>query len=59
MKQKDVTKKAFYNAAALVENMDLEQLYGEYWLEANPATDEQLTKGQQAVVETLRRRATK
>jgi hypothetical protein len=55
MNQKDVTKKAFANAAALIECMDFEQLFGspDEWA----ATEDQMDKAQQIVVEAIRARA--
>ncbi len=54
MKQRDVTKEAYRQAAALVENMDLEQLFGDpdTWT----ASEDQMTKAQNEVVEALQAR---
>lgn len=54
MTQKEVDRRAYSSAAALVENMDFQQLFGD---DTDNATDEQLERAQQKVVEYIRRKA--
>lgn len=55
MKQRDVTQLAYRNAAAMVRDADLQVLFGDDFLDSEQATDEQMTRAQEQVVERLER----
>lgn len=57
MKQRDVDRKAWANAAAMVRDADFGTLFGDFFdLEAG-ATEEQMERAQRKVVDACQRKA--
>ncbi len=58
MKQRDVTKLVWANAAAMVRDADLGELFGEDFCEESGVTVDQMERAQRAVADQCQRKAT-
>ncbi|MFY1875581.1 hypothetical protein ACOTF3_04320 [Achromobacter xylosoxidans] len=56
VKKREAMRQAISNAAALVETMDLEQLFGEFYAEVagDAAAEQALTEAQSKLVQRIR-----